>query len=130
MLTHARAQDRDLERAGAQAQAAQRYRETARAIALDGRLDRERADQAWSASISKKYPRLFGPLREAVTLDDAEREDVLRQLRDVEVALTRGAEYAREQSAYHGRLKRKYGLAAVYPWMPLAPDPPRRCRRS
>ncbi|MHB1557326.1 MAG: hypothetical protein ACYC61_07590 [Isosphaeraceae bacterium] len=39
------------------------------------------------------------------------------------------AKYERELESYHGMLRKKYEYAASYPWLPVAPDPPRPRRR-
>lgn len=124
MLSHAIAEGRALKAASQQAQVARTDREFARLIARDSRLDGERYAYAWSPSLAKKHPRLEAAWRRTLALAEAEREDVLLQLEDDARALIRGSEYAREQSAYHSRVKLKYQQATFYPWMPLEPDPP------
>lgn len=32
--------------------------------------------------------------------------------------------HGRERADFHGRLRKKYQRAALYPWLPVAPDPP------
>src|SRR5689334_20095708 len=111
-LIHGMAEDSALKQADDQARAARRCLELARLIARDSRLDAEGYNYAWSPSLARKHPRLEAARKQALTITELERRDILQGLEDSEKDYVRGAEHIKGRAEFHARLRQKYEHAA------------------